>query len=321
MDPLGIVRELWRHKIYLTIVVVVALLFAILSAFKVTPSGLEKRSLQVGAASSQVLVDSPGSALVAGASVGTFDALSTRAQIYGQYLSSLEARAKIAKLTGVPPGTIATAGPFSTDVAQNSYSGQSSEDRANQLVDQGAPNRLVFTAQEGVPIISVDSQAPTANRAAKLAVASFITLKRYVRKLKSSEEYKQTLKTGPNAEAKAALKGVTVRQLGTPEGGTIGGANDKILMILAFITVFLLGCAAIIILPRALGRWRSLDEIERGSVPARLGGSNGAANGAEETAQSAHRARGVTVPGNGGQSRHPAEATQDTRTGRSAPSP
>jgi hypothetical protein len=321
MDPLGIVRELWRHKIYLTIVVVVAAMFAILSAFKVTSSGLEKRSLQVGAASSQILVDSPGSALVAGASVGTFDALSTRAQIYGQYLSSLEARAKIAKLTGVPAGTIATAGPFSTDVAQNSYSGQSSEDRANQLVDQGSPNRIVFTAQEGIPIISVDSQAPTANRAAKLAVASFVTLKRYVRKLKSSKEYIATLRSGPNAEAKAALKGVTVRQLGTPEGGTLGGANDKILMMLAFITVFLLGCAAIIIVPRALGRWRSLEEIERGAVPDRLGGSNGAAIGAEEATGATPRARGVAVPGNGGQSRHPAEVTRDTLTGRSAPSP
>ncbi len=321
MDPLGIVRELWRHKIYLAIVVIFAAIVAILSAYKVTSAGLERRSLQVGAASSQILVDSPGSALVAGASVGTFDALSTRAQIYGQYLSSLEARAKIAKLTGVPPGTIATAGPFSTDVAQNSYSGQSSEDRANQLVDQGAPNRLVFTAQEGVPIISVDSQAPTANRAAKLAIASFVTLKRYVHQLKNSKEYQQTLRTGPNAEAKAALKGVTVRELGTPEGGVIGGANDKILMFLAFWTVFLLGCAAIIIVPRGLRRWRSLEEIEREAVPARLGGSNGAANGAEESAGTSHRARGAAVPGNGGQSRHPAEVTRETLTGRSAPSP
>ncbi len=320
MDPLGIVRELWRHKIYLAIVFVLAAIFAILSAYKVTSSGLEKRSLQVGAASSQILVDSPGSALVAGASVGTFDALSTRAQIYGQYLSSLEARAKIAKLTGVPASTIATAGPFSTDVAQNAYSGQSSTDRANQLVSQGAPNRLVFTAQEGVPIISVDSQAPTANRAAKLAVASFTTLKRYVHRLKSSKEYLATVRSGPSAAAKAALRGVTVRELGTPEGGTIGGANDKILMVLAFITVFLLGCAAIIILPRALGRWRSLDQIERDAVPARLGDSNGGANGAGEAAEPATRA-GAPVSGNGGQSRHPAESTRGTLTGRSAPSP
>ncbi len=320
MDPLGIVRELWRHKIFLGLVFVIAAIFAVLSAYRVSSSGLEQRSLQVGAASSQILVDSPGSALVAGASVGTFDALSTRAQIYGQYLSSLEARGKIAKLTGIPAATIATAGPFSTDVTQNSYSGQSSEDRANQLVDQGSPNRLVFTAQEGVPIISVDTQAPTANRAAKLAIASFTTLKRYVRRLKSSKEYLQTVRSGPKAEAKAALRGVTVRELGTPEGGTIGGANDKILIILAFITVFLLGCAAIIIVPRALGRWRSLDQIEREAVPARLGGSNGAEPGAGEAAESATRA-GAPVAGNGGQSRQPAESTRGTLTGRSAPSP
>ena len=83
-----------------------------------------------------------------------------------------------------------------------------------------------------------------------------------------------------------------MRQLGTPEGGTIGGANDMILMVLAFITVVPARLRGDPHRAAGPGRWRSLEEIEREAVPARLGGSNGAANGAEEAAQSGHRASG-----------------------------
>jgi hypothetical protein len=321
MDPLVTVRHLWRQKLLVALLVVLAAIVAVLSAYRVSlsPPGLSKRSLEVGAASSQILVDSPGSTLVAGASVGTFDALSTRAQIYGQYLSSLEARATIAKLTGIPARSITTSGPFSTDVSQNAYSGQTSEDRANQLLQQGSPHRLVFTAQEGVPIITVGSQAPNAKQATSLAEASFITLKQYVRTLKEGKQYRQTLKAGETGP----LKGVTVRELGAPEGGTIGGANDTIMMALAFITVFVLGCALIVVLPRALGRWRTLEEIDREDVlpPLNGHGTNGNGRGQPQPGEAPLRATNGPPSGNRGSSTKHGEMPQETLTRRSAPSP
>ena len=329
--PIGIGEVAWTSwassesfggtRSTVTVVVVVAAFVAILSTYKLTPSGLEKRSPQVGAASSQILVDSPGSALVAGASVATFDALSTRAQIYGQYLSSLEASDEDRQADRDPARDDRHRRALQHGCRPEHLPGQPSEDRANQLVDQGAPNRLVFTAQEGVPIISVDAQAPTADRAAKLAIASFITLKRYVRKLKSSEEYlSRPLQSGPDAAAKAALEGVTVRELGTPEGGTIGGANDKILMVLAFITVFLLGCAAII--DPAAGPGAPAEprgDRARGRA-GRLGGSNGAAKRRREAAQSGDPGqRSATAPGNAAAVPAPGEA--DPRHPPGAPRP
>jgi len=250
MEPVQVIRQLWSRKLLVGLVVAIAALAAIFSAYRLSfsPPGLQSRALTVGAASSQILVDSPKSALVDGASLGTFEALSTRAKIYGEYLSSLAARKQIAEIAGVPAASISSSGPFSSATGQNNYESQSSEDRANEILQEGAQSRLVFTGQEGVPILTVDAQAATAARAVDLANASFATLKRYVNNL--------------SVDGEDVKRGVTVRELGAPEGGTIGTGNDVVLMALAFLAVLVLGCAAILVVPRFTQRWRALNQVE-----------------------------------------------------------
>lgn len=245
------IRQLWQRKGLVAIVFVIAVFAAILTAYQVSisPPGLHKRTLEVSAASSQILVDSPKSTLVNGGSTETFNALATRAKIYGQYLSSLEARRQIARKVGVPPQTISTQGPFSPEAGATAYENQPSGERASELLKEGAVNRLVFSAQEGVPILSVSSQAPTTERAIALANASFQVLQDYVASLE--------------AEDKPVSDGVTLRELGTPQGGTLGSSNGKILMALAFLAVFALGCAAILLVPGFARRWRALDDVDR----------------------------------------------------------
>ncbi|HMC49144.1 MAG TPA: hypothetical protein VKH20_00720, partial [Solirubrobacterales bacterium] len=244
------IRHLWQRKGLVAIVFVLAVFAAILTAYQVSvsPPGPHKRTLQVAAASSQILVDSPKSTLVSGGSTETFNALATRAKIYGQYLSSLEARRQIAGKVGVPAPTISTQGPFSPEAGQGGYENQPSGERASELLKEGAVYRLVFSAQEGVPILSVSSQAPTTERAIALANASFQVLKDYVASLE--------------AEDKPVSDGVTLRELGTPQGGTLGSSNGKILMALAFLAVFGLGCAAILLVPGFARRWRALDDVD-----------------------------------------------------------
>lgn len=250
MALVEIARELWQRKLLVGIVVALALFAAILSAYRFSPAppSFEKRSLTVAAASSQILVDSTNSTLVTGAEAGELDALATRAKIYGQYLSSLAAREEIAERVGIPPESISTSGPFSPATGQQEYASQPSGERADELLQEGAGNRLVFTAQEGVPILTVSAQAATTDRAVALAAASFETLKAYVDELRAS--------------GKPVRQGVTVRQLGAPEGGTLGGSNNMILMVLAFLLVFGLGCAAILVLPTFVARWRALNKLD-----------------------------------------------------------
>ena len=245
------IRQLWQRKGLVSLVLVLAVAAAILTAYQVSlsPPGLHKRTLQVSAASSQILVDSPKSTLVSGGSTETFNALATRAKIYGQYLSSLEARRQIARIVGVPPQTISSQGPFSPEAGQNTYENQPAGERASELLKEGAVNRLVFSAQEGVPILSVSSQAPTTERAIALANASFHVLTDYVDSLE--------------AEDKPVSDGVTLRELGTPQGGTLGSSNGMILMALAFLAVLGLGCAAILLVPGFARRWRALDDVDR----------------------------------------------------------
>lgn len=242
------IRQLWQRKLLVGLVLGIAIAAAIFSAYRISPAGLEKRSLSVAAASSQILVDSPQSTLVQGAELSTFDALAARAKIYGQYLASLDARQEIARRAGVPANSISTSGPFSSATGQISYTSQTSEERAGELLQEGAPNRLVFTAQEGVPILTVDAQAADAEQAIALAGASFATLKHYVHSLE--------------ANGAPVRQEVTVRELGAPEGGTLGGSNNIMLMALAFLVVCGLGCAAILLVPNFIQRWRTLDDIE-----------------------------------------------------------
>jgi hypothetical protein len=246
-----IARELWQRKLLVGLVFALALIASIYSAYQVNlfPPGVESRSLSVSAASSQILIDSPRSTLVTGAEAGTLDGLATRAKIYGQYLSSLEARAEIAKRVGIPPQSISSFGPFSPASGGETYASQPSDERAEELLQEGAQNRLVFTAQEGVPILTVSAQAATADRAIALASASFETLQKYVRQLRT--------------DGKPVREGVIVRQLGAPEGGTLGGSNNIILMVLAFLLVFGLGCAAILVVPTFVARWRALNRADQ----------------------------------------------------------
>ena len=67
--------------------------------------------------------------------------------------------------------------------------------------------------------------------------------------------------------------GVTVRELGAPEGGTLGGSNDKMLMALAFLLTFGLGCGLILVIPGVVARWRSLGEADKDQARAATGAS------------------------------------------------
>jgi hypothetical protein len=263
MELVSILRQLWRRKLLVFLVFVVAICVAIFSAYKV-PS-MQKRGLSLGAASSQILVDSPASTLVEGADGGTLTTLSTRARVYAQYLSSLEARDQISKISGIPARLISLSGPFSTDIPRNTYQNQPSESRANDILKEGAGYRLIFDAQEGVPIITVSAQAPTADAAITIARASFIALKQYVEKLRVEADSVpvQPLPKGATAAPITPDPGVTVRQLGAPEGGTIGGGNGKLLMVFVFFVVMAIGCALIAVLPGMARHWRLLDRAER----------------------------------------------------------
>jgi hypothetical protein len=273
MDLLGLLSAIWRRKLIAVLMIAVATLAAITTAYKV-PS-MKPRELAVGAATSQILVDSNPSTLVAGAGTDQIAALGSRARVYAQYLSSRDAVDRIARASGIPARLITARGPFSQGTGIKNYQQQPAESRARDLVDESKTYRLVFEAQEDVPIISVYATGPSAASALELAKSAFATLKAYVAtldteseaaRIKQAEAAKEAASNEPDGAIPTAQVddiAVVVRELGAPEGGIVGGGANKVMMLLAFLAVLGLECFLFAAVLRLQQQRRALAEAEK----------------------------------------------------------
>jgi precorrin-6x reductase len=245
MDLLGLMTALKRRRVAVALAVLVAIVVSLSTSYKL-PS-LKPRKLSEGAATGQILVDSNPSTLVAGAGTDQIAALGSRAQVYAQYLSSRDAVARISRQTGIPAQLITARGPFSQGTGIKNYQQQPAESRAKDLVDENKSYRLLYEAQEDVPIITVYATGPSAATALKLAQSSFTVLKQYVDSLQAAGQAAIAARPkikDPTTGAVIAADDiqVVVRQLGAPEGGTVGGGSSKIIMALAFLAVLGIAC-------------------------------------------------------------------------------
>jgi hypothetical protein len=290
MELVALVRELSRRRVLAVVMLLVAALAAVATAYKL-PS-MEKRSLAVGAATGQILVDSDPSTLVSGAGTDQIAALGGRARVYAQYLSSRDAVNRVSQQTGIPGRLITARGPFSQGTGISNYDQQPAESRAKDLTDEGKHYRLVFEAQEDVPIITVYSTGPTADAALKLAKSSFATLEGYVADLKrkGAEGGEERPSGSTGATATAGPNDVVVRELGAPEAGIVGGGADLSMMVMAFIAA--LGVQ--IVLAAIVLRYREQSRREREAATGGAGtlepvGNGDAAHAAEAAPASEER--------------------------------
>ena len=214
----------------LLVVTQIALILTLLTGYRPSffPPGMEKRSIGFGAATAQILVDSPSSAL-ADLSRDTAP-LATRALVFTQFMSSFSFKESIAQAAGLHGKRITTEGPF-TQIGIRPNVVQTPELPGDQGVE--SRYRLVFDAQDQLPVISVYAQAPTAKEARALANGAVIALQRYVARLQANDRL-------PTSDR------VIIRSLGSAEGGTVNSGASAKLMVLTFVAVMLLGCALIL---------------------------------------------------------------------------
>jgi hypothetical protein len=239
MDLIRILNELWNRRLWVVAATIVALLVGISTNYKL-PS-FEKRAQLVGAATSQVLIDSKTSAI---ADVDRDPGpLANRAVVLAQYMSSAEARSAIAEKMGLSPTQIAADGPFSTLTDRSTYQATPAGPRANQLTEENAIYRLVFDAQLSLPIISIYTQAPDAAGATSLAAAATDVLTGYVVDLDKGIP---------------PPRRITVSRLGEPEGGTVNDGANPILAFLAFVGVLLVFCTLIVLGSGLVRQWQEM---------------------------------------------------------------
>jgi len=216
-------KILWTRQRLTGAVLAIALLMAIVVHMSVS-------SIPTGAATVQLLVDSPDSALANLAQETT--PLTERATVLAQVMTSAEVLKEVAAAAKVPVSQLTAQGPYSgpgqvLDVITPA------EARSNQLLAEHAKYRVTFLAQTDEPIVTASVQGPTAVSAAQIAAAIYPGVQRYLAHLQ--------LQSGtPPAHY------VTIRQLGPPQAGSVNSSTRSTLTLAAFIGILLLGLIGIV---------------------------------------------------------------------------
>ncbi len=234
-----IFKALWARRLATAAVVVLAVAAA--AAVK-----LSSHSVPTGAATLQILVDSPSSEL---ANLNQDPApLISRAAVFAQVMTSDVVLREIAKAAGVPPRQLTAQGPYGgSGEALNTIT--PAEARSSQLVAEKAPYRLTFLAQQDQPVITVSVQGPNALAAARVADAVYTGVQAYVSKAQQEG-------------ATPAQHKVTLRALGPAQAGTVNNGSRATIMVAALLGVLLLGLLAIVGVEGLRRRNRELAEIE-----------------------------------------------------------
>lgn len=236
-------RELTSSKLGLTISSIVALVVAAQVTFSISliPPGFERRSVDIGSASTHVLVDTPQSTLTdLRQDIYEIRSLSQRAVILGNIMTSSPVRDFIAKRAGVPADQIAAVGPLTPD-QPHAITAAGNERRTTDILKRPNEYRLSIQANPTVPVLDVYAEAPNTAAATKLANGAVDGLRDYLDVVAD--------KRGTPAEDRVQLE-----QLGRARGGVINGAGLAIAVVV-FVLVFAASCAGVLLATRIRRGW------------------------------------------------------------------
>jgi hypothetical protein len=223
MELADIFKILWARKFLTIAVAMLAIGAAVAVRFTV-------KSVPTGAATVQILVDSPDSAL-ANLSQETVP-LTTRASVFAQVMTSQAVLESIAKSAHVPVGDITAQGPYS-GAGQPLDAITPSAPRGNQLLAQTTKYKLTFLAQANEPVVTASVQGPNSAAASRVAESIYPGIQSYVSTLERQS-------------GTPAAHRVTIRELGPPQAATVNSSARSTLMVAAFLGVLLLGLLALI---------------------------------------------------------------------------
>jgi hypothetical protein len=243
MDTVTILRDLWRRRLLVFGVYLIALLMGTAVVYKISlfPPNLESRKYEVGVAVARILVDTPSSQVVEVAPKGS-DTLGVRANLLASLMVDGVVKQAIAQRAGLQPNQLAGV----TDAATEPSPVATAKGPRSYILTTKV---LTNTGGDQLPIIELDAQAPDRVGAAKLAAAAISGLRDYL-------DSKAALQQIPNADR------LQVTSLGAPQAtGEVRGPAT-VIAIVAVIFVFAIGCAAILgVLALARG-WRAASARE-----------------------------------------------------------
>lgn len=250
-------RELWRLRLGVAISFALALFIAVSSIDHVSllPPKVSSRQLEIAAASTRVLVDSPRSEIIdLRTDTYAFTSLTTRAALLGNVMASAPVREYIARRAKIDPARIQASAPITADVPRN-LSEPGSEKRASDILRSTDQYRIDIQSNPTVPILNISAQAPNKDAAERLANGAVDGLRDYLAAL--------AVRQGTDPK-----KQVRLEQLGRARGGVINNGISLQIALLSFIFVFTLSCCAVLFLSRVRRGWSAAAADEAGERPA-----------------------------------------------------
>jgi capsular polysaccharide biosynthesis protein len=231
-----------RARWYLAAVVVLA------AAGAAVAVKLSSHSVPTGAATVQIMVDSPQSAL-ADLKQDPLPLVS-RATVFSQLMTSGVVLNDIAQTAGVPSSAVTAEGPYS-GAGQALNVPTPSEARGAQIVATNAPYHLTFVPDANIPLVTVSVEGPSPAAAGKLANAVAPGVGSWLNGLQ---------------RAIPAYHRVTIRQLGDAQAGVVNSSSSTTLAAVTGAAVLLIGLLLIIIVEGSRARRRASGTAEISSA-------------------------------------------------------
>jgi hypothetical protein len=238
---LGIVlHRLWHTRKVLVPSIAIAVLAALLSAYKIGPGGIQPRALGMSTAETQVLVDNP-STIVLDLKQGSYQLqqMAQSATLLGNVLVSIPVQQDIARRAGIPASALQTTAPATP---QSPQALTTPKPRATtDLLASNDQYRINVQANPTVPMLTVYTEAHSVAVAEALANAAVASLRAYVATVDQSIP---------------AAQRVNIYQLGRAEGGAVTGGLRLETVALVFFFALVLTSALGLALMRLAEGWR-----------------------------------------------------------------
>jgi hypothetical protein len=244
-------HELTRQRLGFALSILLAALVALSSGYRIglSPPSLHARSISIATASTQVLVDTPHTAVLdMRQNTNDFKGMSNRAVLIGNVMASLPVRDFIAARAHIAPQVIKAATPL-TPAYPRPISGTGNEKKTSDLLKSTDEYRLNIQANPTVPMLEIYAQAPTAQAAAELANAAVDGMHDYLAQVAKSQ--------GVGRQQQVRLQ-----QLGRARGHVINGGARLQLVVLVFFFTFGLCAAAVLFIGRVRRGWKVAAERE-----------------------------------------------------------
>jgi hypothetical protein len=232
-----LLKELWQRRLAVVLVGIGAAAIAVLVVYSVSvlPPSLSKRDHIEARGSIEILIDSARSPI---ADVGRdLEPLTARAGVFARYIAGGNVVKRIAKTTGIPAEQIEVAGPAPLP-------GEAIGATAPPA--KLLPYGLEIVQRDALPIVNVETRAPTVPEARALAAATSPAIRGIVSDIQEQQQIPDS-------------KRVAFRVLGPAQAELATKALGAKVAIGAFIVLFGLGILLILGLPRLVAAWRSVD--------------------------------------------------------------